>query len=276
MKKQQDFLYQVWYAVYVDGDGNAEDGAAEGGAAEGGAAEGSSDEKKKIDSNKKTFTQEELNSIISTEKRKYQEQQKKALDELKALQTRASLTKEERDALDKRVEEMNNQLLTKEELSRKEKEKILNEHKKQTETLTSELKAWQNRYQDTVITAAITTAAAEAKAYSPEQVIAILRSNTTLKESVDEDGKPSGKFEAIVKFSDVDSKGKPVILDLTPTEAVKRMRDMDKYQNLFIAEGTGGVGGNNQGRGGKDVDPAQLAKDPVAYREWRKKQGFKS
>lgn len=268
--KNQDF-YQVWYAVYVDGDGEGESKPEGEIKSEGDAKpEGDLDLLK----SKKTFTQEEMNSIMATEKRKYQEQQKKALDELKAIQTRANLTKEERDALDKRVEEMNNQLLTKEELSRKEKEKILNEHKRQTETLTTELNTWRGRYNDTVITAAITAAAAEAKAYSPEQVIAILRSNTTLKEAIDEDGKPSGKFEAIVKFSDVDSKGKPVVLDLTPAEAVKRMRDMEKYQNLFIAEGTGGVGGSNISRGGKDVDPAQIARDPAGYREWRKKQGM--
>jgi hypothetical protein len=51
------------------------------------------------------------------------------------------------------------------------------------------------------------------------------------------------------------------------------MRDMEKFQNLFIAEGISGMGGSNQSRG-KDLDPAKIAKDPVAYREWRKTQGF--
>ena len=74
---------------------------------------------------------------------------------------------------------------------------------------------------------------------------------------------------AKVEFSDTDKEGKPVTLDLTIAEAVKRMSEMDEYANLFKSEGTGGVGGVNRGSS-KPLDAKKIAAtDPALYRKLR-------
>ncbi len=66
------------------------------------------------------------------------------------------------------------------------------------------------------------------------------------------------------------SDGKPVTLDVSVKDAVKRMREMDEYANLFIGDGTGGTGGSTRNSSGGNLNVAELAKDPVKYREARK------
>ena len=73
----------------------------------------------------------------------------------------------------------------------------------------------------------------------------------------------------MVKFQDVDSKGRPVMVELSPSEVVKRMTEISEYQNLFKGKGTGGVGGSGSQQQQKG-SLAALAKDPKAYREARK------
>ena len=78
-------------------------------------------------------------------------------------------------------------------------------------------------------------------------------------------------------FNDT-KEGKPVTLELTPAEAVKRMSEMDEYLNLFKGKGSGGIGGTNRGGGNKGaaMTAAQAAKtlSPAAFQEWRKKNGL--
>jgi hypothetical protein len=70
-------------------------------------------------------------------------------------------------------------------------------------------------------------------------------------EKLGPDGKPTGEFEARVKFTG-EKDGKPVQLDLTPDETVKLMTEMpQQYGNLFISAATGGLGGGNGSSGPK-------------------------
>ena len=214
----------------------------------------------------KSFTQEQLNKILAEEKRKHQTNNKAILEEIDALKTRSNLNADEREALDTRVTELNRQLLTKEELAAEDKKKLNDEHKTEIERLTGERNDWENRYTESTVMRSITDAAVVNNAYNPEQVVAILRPLTQLAEDVDAEGKPTGSLISKVLFPDVDKDGKRVTLDLTPTEAVKRMSEMDKYMNLFKSDGTGGLGGTTQ-PGGKPLDIAELAKNPEAYRK---------
>lgn len=221
----------------------------------------------------KKFTQEDLNRLLAEERRKAQTQTQKALEELEALKNKTTLTNEEKAELERRVEDLSNSLLTKEELAKKEKEKLEKQSKQQIEALTTELGTWKNRYNDSTIRRAITDAAVETSAFSPAQIVAILGPQTRLAEELGDDGKPNGELIPKVKFTDVGKDGKPVTLDLTVLEAVKRMAEKDDYKNLFRVDGTGGVGGTSGRRqtpSGK-IDPAELARtDPARYRKLRK------
>lgn len=264
---------KFWMAVYDDAGGTGDGksgGTGDGGTGDGGSTgDGDTGSGGSGGGTSKTFTQEDVNKFLAKEKRAWQDKQQKAIDELEALKTKSSLSDKERTELEDRIQTMKNDLLSKEQLAKQEKDKIIKEHRVEVDKLTEERENWKTRYTDATITRAITDAAVLNEAYSPEQIVLMLRSSTRLVEALDEEGKPTGDLIPKVTFSDEDKDGKPVTLEITVPEAVKKMKDIEKYFNLFKGEGTGGIGGTNRG-GGKVADIKSLAKDPAKYREARK------
>lgn len=217
-----------------------------------------------------SFTQEHVNKLLATEKRKHQQATQKALDELEAIKKRANLTAVERAELEGRIEQMHNEFLTKEELTKKERDKVTRDYEARIAVLGKEKETWQSKYTDSTVVRSITDAAAVGNAYNPVQIVAILRPITRLVEGLNSDGEPTGELVPKVAFSDTDKDGKPVTLELSPSEAVKRMSEMDQFLNLFKGEGIGGLGSTSRA-GGKAPDMVTLAKDPQKYRDARKK-----
>lgn len=216
----------------------------------------------------RTFTQDEFNKALAEDRRKHQEQTRKAIAEAEALRSKARLTQEERDELDKRLEQMKNELLTKEELAKKEQERLKKAHQTALQEVTSERDTWKDKYTNASIRRAITDAAVKNDAYNPHQIVRLLQPDTRLVEVLDPEGKPTGDLTPKVRYSESDAEGNPKILEMSPEEAIKRMREQEEYLNLFKGEGAGGLGANNQPRG-KKTDLRELAKDPEAYRKAR-------
>ena len=222
---------------------------------------------------KSTFNEEqqrEINRILAAEKKKHQKLVQQAVDEANALRSKAKLTATERSELDNRLEQIQNEMRTKEEQAKRAAQKLKERHQTEMQSLTADRDTWRQRFTESTIERSLTDAAAGANAFSPRQIVAILGPNTSLVDKLDEEGKPTGIMEPKVRFHTKNKEGKPVTLDLSPIDAVKRMKDEEEYLNLFRGEGTGGVGLRSQ-PGGKKPDVAQLAKDPAAYREARKK-----
>lgn len=218
---------------------------------------------------KTSFTKEEVDKMITEEQEKGKGQAQKYLTELKAIQQRTKMTDEERKALEKRIEDMESQLLTKEELAKQTQDKLAKKYEKELAELGTERNNWKTKYSVSTIQRAIVDAAIGAKAYNPEQVTALLGPSARLIDILDEEGKPTGEFDIKIKLSDKNKDGKPITLDLSPSEAVKRLSEREDYMNLFKADGSGGVGGTNARSSGKNIDLKELAKDPVAYRKAR-------
>jgi len=216
----------------------------------------------------KSFSQKEMNSILAEDRRKHQEQVQKALNEVSALRSKAKLTAEERNSLDKRIENLQNELLTKEELAKKDRERLQKESHARIKTLESELDTWRGRYTDSSIRRSITDAAVKSNAFNPSQIVALLQGDTRLVEDLDPEGNPTGRFKPKVRFEDASESGESLTLELSPADAVKRMREMDDYLNLFKGEGKGGIGSNNHVPG-KKIDVRDIAKDPELYRKMR-------
>lgn len=216
--------------------------------------------------------QEHMNKILAEERRKHQTQVKKAVDELQALKKRSDLTSQERTDLEKRLENLQNEYLTKEEMAKRELDKIKKDREVEITTLKTEKETWQKKFTESTIMRNIVDAAVSNNAFHPDQIAAILRPNTRLDEVVDEHGKATGDYVVKVKLPDVDAAGKPVTLDLTIAEAVKQMKTMEKHFNLFKNEGVGGFGGMSR-QGVAPGDAAALAlKDPQAYLKARRQQ----
>lgn len=228
-----------------------------------------------IDDANKTFTQEEVNRMLKKDREKHQQQTQKALDELEMLKKRSNLTDKERKSLDSRINQLQDELLTKEQLSAKEKDRMKADYEKQLKQALEERDDFKGRFTENLIKREIVDAAVEHDAFVPDQIVKMLRPDTQLIEELNEAGEPTGNLIPQITLADVDQDGKPFDAKLTPSQAVKRMKEMEEYQNLFKGDGIGGVGGNNRG-GGKKVDPNELVKNDVsAYIEGRKKGTIK-
>lgn len=224
-----------------------------------------------VDPNKKSFTQEELNKILAIERKKTQDQTKKTIGELEALKQSKNLTEAEKKSLETKIEELNAQVTTKEELAKREKDKLTSQHQKEKDALTSERDTWRQRYTNETIDRSIIDAASAAGAISHEQIVALVKPITALKET--EEG--SGIYAPRVKMVDTDKSGKPVTLDLTVSEAVKRMKDTpEKYGNLFKDTAAGGLGISVSGKSKSQADIKNMT--PEEYKKWRKENGFGS
>jgi len=213
--------------------------------------------------------QAEINRILATEKKKHQRTVQKAVDEANALRSKAQLTATERQELDSRLEMISNEMRTKDEQAKRAAKKQKEAHQLAIDSLTAERDTWSQRYTESTIERSLTDAAAASNAFSPKQIVAILGRTTQLVEVLDDEGQPTGQLSPKVKYQAKDKEGKPVTLDLSPEDAVKRMKDEDEYLNLFRGEGSGGAGLRSQ-PGGKKPDLKNLAADPVAYRKARK------
>ncbi len=212
--------------------------------------------------------------MLADDRRKHQKQVTDHVTQLEQLKKSKGLSDKEKTELQGRIEDLQNSLLSKQELAVKEKEKIQGEHKRTVDTLQGERDSWQKRYIDSTITRTITDEAAKADAFRPEQIVALLKGSTRLVEVLDANGAPvPDKYETKVHFSDTDKDGKPTTLDLTIPEALKRMKDrVDEYGNLFKSGVASGVGGSGNRTTGKQVDYKTMT--PAEWEKHRKTIGL--
>ena len=260
MKKYKMIMTKV-LGIYDDAEDAAKAAAAAEAAAEAAAAAGKFTEEQQV----------HVNKLIKAERLKGEEAKKSVLEELELIKKKGNLTEKERKTLDTKIKSLQTDLLTKEQLAARDKEKIIDDYETEKKELTNDRDIWKSRFTTTTIDSAIITASVEHEAFNPEPIVALLKPNTQLVEDVDEEGKPNGILIPKVTFSDVDKEGKPLTLQLTPKEAVKRMKEKDSYANLFKDPGTGGVGGRNVSSPKGNVDIVEIAKDPKKYREYREK-----
>lgn len=220
------------------------------------------------DEDKPTLSQKQVAKIVAEERKKYQEQIKKQVDQLEALKKNAGLTTKQKDELQNQIEELKTSMMTKEELAKRERERLQQEHKKALESTSQERDQWRTRYTTERISREITDAAKGAEAFNEHQFVPILAPNTRLVEIVDENGQGTGELVPQVRFREVKD-GKPIVLDLSVTEAVKRMKEMPEYGNFFKSGTEGGLGKNNQAVPTGTVDYDKMT--PEQYREHRKR-----
>lgn len=244
-----------------DGDGSGE-GAGEGSGGAGGvggAGEGSGGGEKVF-----KLTQTELNAMMAENKKTLRANLEKAQSELQAISQKYSMTAEEKAQMEENLENMRKDLLTKEERSKEEQRKLKSTLETQIKDLETRATQAEKRYTEAIITRAIKDAANMEDGHDSDQFVAILYNRTKL---VDE--KP------MIDFPFVDDSGEEKVLFLSPLEAVKKMKEMPKYINLFKSNVVGGLGGNSNtgifgpGNDGR-VDPSKI-KTMDEYRKHRAK-----
>ncbi|MCK5019888.1 MAG: hypothetical protein KAS32_22725 [Candidatus Peribacteraceae bacterium] len=222
----------------------------------------------------KTFTQADINTALAKQKRDNQKANQEIVDELEAIKSKADLTKQERDDLDARIKKMKTANMTKDELAKQDRLKADNEHTEALSEVTKSRDTWKGRYTQETIDRSIIDAAVGNDALVPEQIIAILQSKTQLEEVQDAEGNKTGNYVPKVDFEVTDDEGKTKTLKLTVPEAVKKMREIGKYQNLFKIEGSGGLNQFNKpgSSGTGQIDVKKISRDPAAYRKAREEK----
>lgn len=227
----------------------------------------------------KTYTEEEFNTHQAGLRRKYESRetelkntQRQLADQLAQAKLSKGLSDEERQDYDTRIEQLEGNFLTeKEKLERR-----TSNQKDQFETQIAELTVARDKatsdYQNEIVRNQIFSAQATEKGVDPDQFDAIL-ARMIKWEEVLVDGEPNGQVTPIVNFNDIDKDDKPVVMKYSILEAVKRMKELPKYQNLFEDNLKGGLGGRGNVGKGTPIDVVKLAKEnPAEYRRLRKEQ----
>lgn len=229
--------------------------------------------KPKLDS----ATQEYVNSLLAKERReltaKAEKKNNELIAQLETQRNNAATTESERATLAERIDSLKAEFASKEQLAAQSNEKRIKDLEGQLKGKDAETATWRSRFTETLVENSLTDAAVKGKAYNPNQVVIILKPYTKVEEVLGDDNKPTGKYQAKVKLPAKDKDGKPTVLELGPTEAVKQLAEMpEEYGNLFISGAAGGLGGGSLGRGGSGgaKDMATLPTDQ--YVEERRKQ----
>jgi len=234
-------------------------------------AEGAEGQKKDDPPGKvKTFTQDEVNSLIAKERSKDKDRVNKLMTQLEEVKSSVSLTQQEKEGIEQQLETLRSELLTKEELSARERKKIEAQLSSERDAAIKAGKAWQSRYETATINRSLLDAAVAAEAFAPQQIMAILSPTSKVVEQLGSDGKPTGEFSVAVQFEDADKDGKPISLQLTPAEVVKRMKELpERFGNLFKSGVVAGIGAGNTGGASGKMDYSKMS--PEHWKEHRKK-----
>lgn len=202
---------------------------------------------------KRTYTDEEVQKLIESERKRNQDQTRATIQNLETLRQNQTLSEQEKTGLSKQIEDLNRSLLSKEELAKRERERLVNEHKSTLDTVTKDRDTWRIRFEDSQITRAITDAAIKGDAFNANLIVPLMKPNAALVEN-QVDGHPTGTFSVKIAMS-VAENGVTKNLELTPEEAIKLMKDKpDEYGNLFKGNLVGGVGGGASPRNQNNVD----------------------
>jgi hypothetical protein len=216
----------------------------------------------------KTFTQEQVNHLIATDRRKLEDALKKTEKQYQDLLNSQSLTEQERKALQANLEVVQGQLRSKEEQLQVEKRQMEEAYAGKLQEMEKKASFFETLYRDSTIERALQDAAVKHEAFSPSQIVTQLRSQTKMLEETDpKTGKLMGKFRPMVEMQSVNTTtGEVETKAYTPEDAVKRMKDdKDTWGNLFksgVVSGIGAgtaTGGLTPGQGGK-LDAAAIRK----------------
>jgi hypothetical protein len=265
------YLSRPWFVCF-EGEDEAAKAAAEKAAAEKPAADAAATAPAG-----KTFTQEELNRILAEDRRKHQTQLKEQEARLAEVLKSSQLTEQDRKALQENLVSVQGQLRSVEAQAAKEKAELEQLYRAQLDEEKKRATIWESMYRDSTVQRSLQDAAVKHDAFSPSQIVTLLKPLTKLVEVLDPVTKrPTGHYEVQIEMMDVNPKTNELEkMVRSPEDAVKRMKELpDQYGNLFksgVVSGIGSgsaTGGLTPGSGGK-IDVRKLT--PAQYREVRAK-----
>lgn len=206
-------------------------------------------------SSDRTFTQADVDKLMANYRKGLQTDLANKTAALEEVQRNLNLTAEEKEELASKLNEVQTTLLSQQELSDREKNRLKKEKESEIERLKVESESWKRRHDEMLVTNTLTQAAVKHKAYNPAQMVKLLAADAVITET-------DGQFKVQVKMTN--KEGKPIQLDVEA--ALAEMSQDDSYINLFEQQGSEGLRRNNA-NGSKPLNVANLT--PKQYREHR-------
>lgn len=176
----------------------------------------------------KTFTQEQVNTMMASNKKTLQAEVTKKTQALVDAQNDVNLSQEEKDALQIRVDELEALTLTDKELSARDKKKAKAEYDAALDKSSKDASKWKGLHDKMLIETAITQASLVdgQKAISPGQLVSLFARDAVVSEV---DGIFSVQLDVVTVGEDKVTK----ILKLDPSAAIKEYASRPEYLNLF-------------------------------------------
>lgn len=228
------------------------------------------------DGEAKFFTQADVNKFLADDRRKHEARYKQVEQTLQTQLKNAQLGANEREKLQKDLEELQASFRTKEQQAEYEKKQAAQKYERELNETKARAERWETMFRKEKIDRSLLDAAGS-DAFNPTLIVDLLRPVTELREETDANGNPTGHLIPMISFNDIDEKtGEPIKTLRTPTDAVKRMKELPSlYGGLFKSNVVSGVGaGSAEGtvRTGK-IDPTTLS--PEQYRKLRQEDPAK-
>lgn len=217
-----------------------------------------------------TYTKAELEKAVQAERTRLEQLNRKTVLDLQRIQQNATTTAEEKDALQKRIAELEQEYLSKEELARRAKEKSDKELSDKLQQAEKQKEYWQSLFHKQLKSTAIISAAAEAGAKKPDMFLSLLGDSIQAAEVVNEEGQGTGNYEVKVKYRKNEG-DKVKELVLAPSDAFKFLREDPEYSFLFNGDKSAGLGSQN-GKAPSATDFKNMT--PDQYRKQRQSLGL--
>ena len=180
------------------------------------------------------FTQEQLNKIVADERRKNAAKLAEVEGRLEALSQTAALTAEEKAELATARDELQKQLLTKEQMEAKARQELEANYRSKLDEATATIEQMKTERDEDIIRRSLIEAASGADAFQPVQMFHQLRHMTTF----------DSERNVVINLPDNDvNTGEPIVNVFSPEAAMKRMSELPQYGNLFKPNVVAGVGG---------------------------------
>jgi len=281
-------LYELLYAVPEliafdnDDDGDGDDGNGDGNTGDGNdgiiVSGNSGDDGQK--GKEKTFTQKDVDEIVVKRNKKVKAQLEQMERNYQKLLKEQNMSADMRSQLEKDLDDVRAQMMTKEEKLKAEKKKAQEEYEAKLATVVNERDSYKNLFETSTINRAISDAQQRHEGYDSDQFIALLGPKAKIVEEVDNHGQKTGQLVPRIEWKVNQEDGTVEQVLLSPDEAVEKMKsDTDKYGNMFkpnIATGVGGgtAPGTQSAMVGK-IDHKRMTdeeyfmarkKDPEAFR----------
>lgn len=188
-------------------------------------------------------------------------EKKKILAQYNDLLENHKLTDAQRADLQGKVDALEKQVLTADELAAKKIKQARDEAEGEKAKVKAEADKFQKLFTDSQIKAALLGAAQESGAYSAEQVHGLLAGRTVLEEARDDEGKPTGVYVPKTTVTVLDGE-KSIEKTLPTSEAVKAFLAQPGNKNLVNSTAHPGGGARQGGQAasgaGKSISRQQF------------------